>query len=115
MPFPPVPGNAFEVRILRKSHGRSFQTPTAQTGVAVGSVSNHSQKIRNRLWLYPELRDHRCFIAHQVAHAVELHHSRSHNALAEIFVRCANENLGNSIIVRRDRKSTRLNSSHVEI
>jgi hypothetical protein len=50
------------------------------------------------LRLYSELGDHAGLVAHEVASAVQLHDSRAHDTLAEIFVRRANQQLVHTVV-----------------
>src|SRR5579859_820706 len=98
MPLLPVFGNVFEVGILRERLRRSLESPTWNPGISVRGVSNHSEKVRNRLRSHAEFCDHARFIADSLPSAIHLHDARSHNALAEVLIRRANKYLRDALI-----------------
>src|SRR5947207_1269531 len=93
MPCSPILGNAFKVRILSQRKSSRLYAPSRQTRVAISSVANHGQVIRNRCRADSELRHNARLIAQDIAPAVELDDSRAGNTLAQVLVRGANEHL----------------------
>src|SRR5216684_4723576 len=99
MPFSPILGNAFKVRILRKSKSRSLYAPSRHTREAICGVTDHSQEVRDRLGFHSKLGYDTCLIADDVAPAVQLNDSCAHHALTEILIRRTNEHLPHAVIL----------------
>src|SRR5208283_2406171 len=99
MPFPPILRNVLKTRVMGQDRSRGFLSPSTHARKAVGTVANHRQVIRDGLRSDAKLSDDAGFIAHDILPAVELHDSRAHNALTEIFVRRADEDLPNAVTV----------------
>ncbi len=72
---------------------RSFRAPSRQSREAICTVADHGHVVWNRLRPHPKFGDNAGFIAQGIAPAIELNDSCTHNALTEIFVRCTNEHL----------------------
>src|SRR5258707_11224245 len=100
MPYLPILGNIFKVRVLRKGKRGSLCAPARYARETIGTVADHRKVVRNRLRLHSELRDHARFIAQELAPAVQLDYPRSHNTLAEILVGRANQYPLNALIQR---------------
>jgi len=100
MPLLPILRHAFQVAAMRQNRCCRFHAPARDPWITVCTVANHRQIIRNRFWSYPELFHHAGFIAHQIALAIELNDSCPDDALAEVFVRCTDENSLNSFVLR---------------
>src|SRR5580693_6451946 len=100
MPLSPVFRNVFQVRVLRQRNRRRLGAPSRHTWEAIGTVAHHGQVVWNRLRLHSEFGHNAGFITQDVAPAVELNHSRTHNTLTEIFVWRTNEHLLYTVIPR---------------
>src|SRR6476659_4759278 len=98
MPLSPIFWNVFKAGIPRQRKSRRLRAPTRHAGETIGIVADHRQVVRYRLWLHSEFGDHAGFIAQNVAPAVQLNDSRAHHALAEIFIRSADEDLLHTFI-----------------
>src|SRR2546426_8650823 len=100
MPVSPFLRNVLKVVISRKGDGCGFFSPSRHTRKSIGAVAKHGQVVRNRLRLHTELGHHAGLVAQDVAPAVQLNNSRANDALAEIFVRGANDHLPYTVIPR---------------
>src|ERR1700722_3343359 len=99
MPILPILRNIFEMRILNQRRGRGLRTPSWQTRKAIGTVTDDDEIVRNRLWGHTKFGQNSGFIADDLLATVELDNSFADHTLAEIFVRRADENLLNAIVL----------------
>src|SRR5262245_48568420 len=95
------------MRIARENCGRTLGAPTKHTWKAVGAVSHQSEVIRNGFRFNTKLPKNSFFVADLVCPAVQLHDTSSLNALAEVLIRCADDNLVYARILRRLRSGSR--------
>src|SRR5205085_3974251 len=101
MPISPVLWNILQTGVVRKNQSCGLRTPSSQTREAIRGIANHCQIVWNRFGSDSELVDNTGFIAQEVASAIELHDARADNALTEIFVGRANEDLAHAFIAHR--------------
>src|SRR5689334_3417581 len=100
MPLAAVFGDFFEMPIMRKHARCSFCTPTRYAGITICTVADNSQVVGYRFRLDPEFRLHSCLVPGDLATPVKLYDSRSFHALSQIFVRSADENSLDAIVLR---------------
>src|SRR5580704_18941719 len=98
MPFPPIFGNAFKVKILGQGQSSSLCAPSRQTREAIGRIADDRQEIRNGLRLDSELRHDSVLIAQDFTSPVQLNDSCAHHTLTEIFVRSTNQDLAHPVV-----------------
>jgi hypothetical protein len=70
MPFPPIFGNVFKVKILGQGQSSSLCAPSRQTREAIGRIADDRQEIRNGLRFYSELRHDSVLIAQDFTSAL---------------------------------------------
>ena len=88
-------------------HGRGgLRPPTGQTGESVRGVTHECQIIGDGLRRNTELVDHTLTVDEQPLAAVELHDTIINDALTEILVRGADDDLLDARISRCDRGSS---------
>src|ERR1700720_4496294 len=98
MPLSPILRNVLKAGISRQNQSRGFLAPSLHTGKSIGAIAENGQIVWNRLRLYTELGHYAGLVAQDVAPAVQLNNSCPNDALAEIFVRRANDHLPHPLI-----------------
>src|SRR5437660_1504197 len=100
MPFAPILGDIFQMKVLRKRESRRLRAPSRQSRITVGIVADYGQIIGNRLRPHAEFCDDRRFIAHNLAPSVALDYSRAHDRLSQILIGSTNYYLTHTLVLR---------------
>jgi hypothetical protein len=84
--------------------GARLRAPPAQSGVAIGRITNQCKVVGNRGGRHPELCHDPRFIPKHARPPIQLHHARPADALREILVWCADDDAFHPRVRRRRRR-----------
>ena len=105
----------FKVLVPGEDLGGSFFSPSGNAGIAVRSVAHNRQVIGNRFRVHAELRGHSRFIAENLTSTIELNDSGTDDALSEILVWRANDDLLDAFVLGRLRGRGRESIIRLEV
>src|SRR5262245_12195435 len=78
-------GNRVDVFVPGEHRAGRLWPPAREPWVAVGRIADQSEPIRYGGGPNPELRQHRCFVIHDVTASIPTDHLLARNELGEIF------------------------------
>src|SRR5262249_35509428 len=110
VPFRGPRGDALEVLVAGEHRGRRLRAPAREPGIAVGAVADQCEPVRNRRGRDAELAAHSVLVSHFACATVELDDPAATDALRQILVRRAHDDLLDTAVAlgHRGRRGERV-------